>query len=119
MGTIISHNPICLFTITKKTLYIIEYQYCSFSKELVIYSEFILEYIYYLMVIITCRRHPIGGGNSLRLLFQRPSPPKFVASVQIGGGGISHNLEIKECLNSKTVFFWGIKLEGGVFLPFD
>jgi hypothetical protein len=72
MGTIISHNPICLFTMTKQTLYIIEYQYCSFSKELIIYSEFILEYIYYLMIIIFCRRHPIGGVNSLAKRSQRP-----------------------------------------------
>ncbi len=66
----------------------IDNQYCSFISELIIYTEFILEYIYYLMITIVCRRYPVGGGNSLGLLSLRPLAFRIGASVKTGGGGL-------------------------------
>jgi hypothetical protein len=86
--SIISHNPICLFTIQKMSLYLIDKQVCTFLRE----PNFkALDRMYSIMDQVDNNfrhRHPLGGGKSLGQKSARPLSQQQCSSVKTGGGDI-------------------------------
>jgi hypothetical protein len=86
--SIISHNPICLFTIQKMSLYLIDKQVCTFLRE----PNFkALDRMYSVMDQVDNNfrhRHHLGGCLPLAENALRPYPSNSLASAKTGGGSI-------------------------------